>query len=78
MLSEAQKRANLKWKNANPERIREITRNISHRFYLNHKEKRKGQSRDYYYANIAIIKAVNKAKYCYRKEWELFRNILLE
>lgn len=60
MTSEAQKRANKKWRLNNKEKINELSRPLALEWYHNNKK------------SVLIKKA---GKYLLNKEWKLFRNI---
>lgn len=60
MTSEAQKRANKKWRENNREKVNDLARPLALEWYHIHKE-------------LVLIKKAGK--YLFKKEWESLRNI---
>ena len=62
MYSESQKRAIMKWRETHADKYREYERKVKHNYYKNNKE----------------MISIKKSKvYVFKKQAEIFRNILL-
>lgn len=67
-VSEAQKKANKKWRDANREKYNEYTLIAVKKWADQHKEVIKEKKKEYYIANKEIIKEKNKARYHLKKQ----------
>ena len=67
-VSEAQKKATKKWRDANREKYNEYTLIAVKKWADQHKEFIKEKKKEYYIANKDIIKEKNKARYHLKKQ----------
>jgi hypothetical protein len=67
-VSEAQKKATKKWRDANREKYNEYTNMAVKKWADQHKEVIKEKKKEYYIANRETIKEKNKARYHLKKQ----------
>jgi len=77
-VSEAQKKATKKWRDANREKYNEYTLIAVKKWADQHKEVIKEKKKEYYIANRETIKEKNKARYHLKKQLKADKKIETE